>query len=154
MQFFIADTELLGSASLAHLVEWIIEFVVVIVEFGLMKWIFGRMYRHGVLDEPVSAGRVLVISVAANIASYVTVYMAYSSGFWSPLTVEIMQDRRLLAQPHDVQSSFKEEKMSEQNDTDRLILDVALDEFDQINPIIDQPRWEFASRVVKTTGTW
>ncbi len=48
-----------------------IEFVVVIVEFGFFLWAFRGLYRGGELTEPVSAKRTFLISLAANLASFV-----------------------------------------------------------------------------------
>jgi len=67
---FIGDPDLLGSTTRALLVDGIIELVVVTVEFGLMKWIFGSMYRRGVLQEPVTAKRTILIAAVANVASF------------------------------------------------------------------------------------
>lgn len=74
---FIADEVLLGSSALEHLVHYLIEVAVVIVEFGLIWWICGRMYSRDVLDEPVSAVRSLLISLVANVAPFLILYMAF-----------------------------------------------------------------------------
>jgi len=76
---FIADDVLLGSKNMEYLADCIIEVLVVIVEFGLMTWLFGRMHRHGDLDEPVSAIRTLVITLLANLASFTVVYEGFSA---------------------------------------------------------------------------
>lgn len=73
---YVADPVLLGSANLANLVFGITELLVVIVEFWLLKWAFGRMYRRGVLTQPVAATRTFVISLAANTASFVATFGA------------------------------------------------------------------------------
>jgi hypothetical protein len=67
---FVGDPDLLGSSKLAYLVDFLIELVVIAVEFGLLRWTFGRMRRGGVLDEPVTATRTFVIAVVANVASF------------------------------------------------------------------------------------
>jgi hypothetical protein len=54
------------SASLLYAVE----FAAVIVEFALLTWVFDRMYRRGVLDQPVSGTRALLASLVANLASF------------------------------------------------------------------------------------
>ena len=68
---FLADPDLLGSGALSLLVLCLIELVVVIVEFGLLIWIFGRMYRRGVLDTRLTARRTFVMALLANPASLV-----------------------------------------------------------------------------------
>ncbi len=48
-----------------------IEIVVMWGEFGLLLWIFHRMFRGGKLDHPIGTGRTAVIVVMANLASFV-----------------------------------------------------------------------------------
>jgi len=48
-----------------------IELVVIWIEFGLMLWIFDRMFRGGKLDHPIGTGRTALIVVVANLASFV-----------------------------------------------------------------------------------
>jgi hypothetical protein len=48
-----------------------IELVVVIVEFGFFLWVFRGFHRAGALTEPITAKRTFVISLAANLASFV-----------------------------------------------------------------------------------
>ncbi|MEW6141435.1 MAG: hypothetical protein AB1733_24695 [Thermodesulfobacteriota bacterium] len=74
---FIADDVLLGSSTLEHLVHYLIEVAVVIVESGLIWWMCGRMYSHNVLAEPVSAARSLLISLVANVVPFVILYMVF-----------------------------------------------------------------------------
>jgi len=51
--------------------EWfVIEAVVILVEFGLLMLVFARMFRIGALSQPIGAGRTLVVAVMANIASF------------------------------------------------------------------------------------
>lgn len=47
-----------------------VEIAVVVVEFGLLRCILGRMYRQGALKEPVTAKRTIMIAAAANAASF------------------------------------------------------------------------------------
>jgi hypothetical protein len=49
----------------------LIELAVVMVEFGLLHWIFSRMHRCGALVEPIKARCTFVIGVLANLASFV-----------------------------------------------------------------------------------
>jgi hypothetical protein len=65
--FFATSLE---SETLAWTMIWIIEFLVVAVEFGLLKWIFRYMYRQGALDEEVTPKRTLLIAAVANLASF------------------------------------------------------------------------------------
>jgi hypothetical protein len=47
-----------------------IEFLVVVVEFGLFLWAFRWLYRRGALTEPITEKRTFVISLTANLASF------------------------------------------------------------------------------------
>ncbi|MEW6529403.1 MAG: hypothetical protein AB1473_01120 [Thermodesulfobacteriota bacterium] len=67
---FLGDPDLVGSAELALVVTCVIELVVVTVEYGLLRWLFGRMHRRGALDKPVTATRTFLISLVANAASF------------------------------------------------------------------------------------
>jgi len=69
--FFIPDLfrpRLLGELLL---MLGIVELVVVLVEFGLLRWIFGRMYRGGALNEAITVKRTFLIALTANLASFV-----------------------------------------------------------------------------------
>ncbi|MFZ5866336.1 MAG: hypothetical protein ACOYXY_10685 [Thermodesulfobacteriota bacterium] len=70
LMLFVGDPDLVGSAELALVVTCVIEFVVVTVEYGLLRWVFGRMHRRGLLYRPVTATRTFVISLVANAASF------------------------------------------------------------------------------------
>ena len=52
----------------------LLEILVVIVEFNILKWILGRMLRSGDLTEPLSSQRIFVISLTANLASFLVGY--------------------------------------------------------------------------------
>jgi hypothetical protein len=67
---FLGDPVLMGSRALAQGMDCVIELTVVVVEFGLMKWIFSRMYRNGLLAQPITALRTLVMALVANLASF------------------------------------------------------------------------------------
>lgn len=66
---FVADPAVLGSEAAALLMWFGIELAVVAVEFGLLRWIFTRMYQRHILNEPVSMRRTIVIVLLANLAS-------------------------------------------------------------------------------------
>jgi hypothetical protein len=67
--FFLADPDLLGSTGRSLLMICLIEFVVITIEFGLMLWIFRRMYRRGMLQRAITAGHTIVLALVANVAS-------------------------------------------------------------------------------------
>ena len=49
----------------------LLEVLVTLAEFFLLRWRLGHLWRRGVLDKPVSNGRLIVATVAANAASFV-----------------------------------------------------------------------------------
>ena len=65
--FFATSLE---SETLAWIMICIIELGAVVVEFGLLRWISGDMYRQGALDEEVTPKRTLLIAAVANLASF------------------------------------------------------------------------------------
>jgi hypothetical protein len=67
---FVGDPVIFGSEILADSLLYIIEFLVVAVEFVFLRWAFGQMYRQGILDKPITAKRTLIISILANLASF------------------------------------------------------------------------------------
>ena len=71
VMMFFGDPMVLPSDAWCYTVICAVELVVVAVEFVLFRWIFGRMYRHGTLGEPVTVRRTLIIAMAANVASLV-----------------------------------------------------------------------------------
>jgi hypothetical protein len=66
----LGDERLLGSATLPDVMICMIELTATAVESALMVPIFGRLYRCGLLDEPVTVRRTIVIVLAANVASF------------------------------------------------------------------------------------
>jgi hypothetical protein len=48
----------------------LIEIAVMAVEFGLLRWMLGKLYRRGALDAPVTALSTILIVVIANVASF------------------------------------------------------------------------------------
>ena len=80
---FIADPVLLGSEAIVLPLQISIGLVTVIVEFALLKWIFGHEYRWGLLSAPVTAKRTFVIALVANLASFVTAFIGF--GFLTSL---------------------------------------------------------------------
>ena len=67
---FIADPDLLGSRTLERLAVFIIELVILVVEFGIMRLTFHWMYCRGLIHEPVTARRTILIAALANVASF------------------------------------------------------------------------------------
>ena len=59
----------------------VIELLVVIVEYALLRLVFRSLHKAGKLDGPVTAGRTLKIAVLANLASLVLGLVA----FWGRL---------------------------------------------------------------------
>lgn len=52
--------------------EWfVIELVVIIVECGLMAWVFRRMHHSGKLDHPVTGVRTAATVLTANVVSFI-----------------------------------------------------------------------------------
>jgi hypothetical protein len=74
---FIADPLALGSEMIFLALLCVIELIVVIVQFFLLRWIFTRMLRRGLLDRPVTAGRTFMISLVANAASFLFAKFAF-----------------------------------------------------------------------------
>ena len=77
ISLFIADPVILGSGVLATKLLCIIEFLVVMVEFVILKWAFGKMYRQGILEKPITIKRTLIISLLANMASFLIGWLVF-----------------------------------------------------------------------------
>ena len=60
----------MGSEAWAWAMICLVEVAVVAAEFGLLKWIFGNMYRQGAPDNPVTAKRAIMTVSVANAASF------------------------------------------------------------------------------------
>jgi len=69
--FLTAEAPTRGSEALAWSMICAVQFAAITVEFGLLRWIFGRMHRRGKLDKPVTAARTIMIVFAANLVSFV-----------------------------------------------------------------------------------
>jgi hypothetical protein len=67
-----AITNPLAQLGVWFLDGWFtIELAVVAVEFGLMVWIFKRMYNSGKFDRPITLVRTAVTVLVANLISFV-----------------------------------------------------------------------------------
>ncbi|MEW6532567.1 MAG: hypothetical protein AB1473_17185 [Thermodesulfobacteriota bacterium] len=79
--------KVMDSEALAWVMVCVVEFGVAAVEFGLLSRIFGYMYRQGVLHEPLTARRIILIVAVANMASFLL-------GFVGLLSLLIEMDPR------------------------------------------------------------
>lgn len=68
--FLSIDPALITSLNSPWPLIFPIEFLVVVVEFGLFLWAFRWLYRRGVLTESISLKRTFVISLTVNLASF------------------------------------------------------------------------------------
>jgi hypothetical protein len=66
----------LGSEPLAWAMICAVELVATIVEFGIMRWAFGRMYHGGLIDQPIAIKRTIVMVLTANVASFLLGFAA------------------------------------------------------------------------------
>jgi len=71
----------------------LLESAVVLAEFFLLRWLFGRLVRRGTLEGPVSNARLWWAALAANAASFALCFVAlnlsifwrsWALGVWSP----------------------------------------------------------------------
>lgn len=53
----------------------LIEILVVIFEFVLLRWVLGIMHRTGKLDQPVTAGRTFMMAFLSNLATFGLVFI-------------------------------------------------------------------------------
>ncbi|MFC1835656.1 hypothetical protein ACFL2Q_13130 [Thermodesulfobacteriota bacterium] len=77
---FLPERMSIKADALGLAVLGIIELAVVVVEFGLLRWIFNRMYARGTLGKPVSEKRTLAIALTANVASFMAGLLGWLIG--------------------------------------------------------------------------
>ena len=77
---FLIPFSPLGSGAVLTIA--ILEVLVAVAEFFLLRWLLSRMVRRGLLAQPVSNRRLVVATVAANAASFVFALFGIAANLW------------------------------------------------------------------------
>lgn len=61
----IAPVEMGKKLTYQNVFMWLIALITVIPKYNILKWVLGRMYRQGILDELMTHERILTIVIIA-----------------------------------------------------------------------------------------
>jgi hypothetical protein len=72
----VFSSALLGQLR-AHYVVFLIELFVVVFEFLILNWLFSSLYKRGAITNAVTLGGTLLITLVANLASFLVGFAFY-----------------------------------------------------------------------------